>query len=257
MRFYSVMLCGLFAVLGAGMCGCVVDRTSLSNGGEVSAGGVGGDSDEAMMADWENAFSGLQESGEFEEPGPLVLIEAERVYRVVDSGGEVATIRVEQVDDAEYPYRRYTADNRIEHLRLGGDASVLIGRVEDLGHNQTTTYDPPVPLLPGAIRVGEPLVVESSMVVRPSGNPDAVTTRGTCVVTISLVGVERVNVGGESLEAHRILTAYEAKMGMASVTQSTTSWWVTGWGLAAEQSAERIGALIFNSTTERKMIAAE
>jgi hypothetical protein len=177
-------------------------------------------------------------------------------YRLVEGtgAGNSVSIRFEPVSDLAHPWRRHTSDQRIEHLGFDAQGNLLMGAVEDLKHQALTKYDPPLLVIPAAMKAGQSITVESNMTVLDRSDPRRKRDSGKCVKTIHYDADQAVNGPRGRTVCRRLSTVFRADLGLASVEATSQEWYAESIGLVAEKSEEKISALIFKMGGKRAIV---
>jgi len=171
------------------------------------------------------------------------------------SKAKPVTIRIEHVEGAEFPYRRYTADDRIEHLRVGADGGIELGAVDDLDWGVTNWFDPPVPVMPADLKPGESRKITSGIRVIAMGKPRTASPRdkGTLEMTLTLSTAAKVRTPAGWFSCQHVLREQTVKLGMAAVTTRSEQWYAPGHGMVAQNAHERVRAIIVSWTNNMRL----
>jgi len=186
---------------------------------------------------------------------PLEVGDAKFIATEGKQAGEVVAIETTRAKgDEDFPFRRRLPRQRIEHVGVAADGSIIVGAVEDLSHHVITHFNPPMPLVPTGLKPDEPQTFESEMKIVSRDNPDRVTDTGTAKKTITYDADQRINRPEGDLQAHRIRSTYTATLKTAHVQMTTDSWYTPRAGLVAERESETVKALILQWTNKHTMI---
>jgi hypothetical protein len=98
--------------------------------------------------------------------------------------GEAQSMHMSHVaNDEVFPWR-ITWGNRIDHVGVAEDGTIVLGRTEDLKHDAVSVFTPPLPLVP-AMKVGEQItprppslsmtamIARRSKITAPAPSPSA------------------------------------------------------------------------------------
>lgn len=223
----------LFLIVAGLLAGCHSDSTGDGPGNAPPSFGFGEPAEpKALLASPKMLLAPAQGSWEY------------HIFAGAGSG-DSAEVRFEKVDDLEYPIRRYTADRCIEHLGFDVAGNLLMGAVEELEHQALTIYDPPLPVIPAALKPGQSMTVNCKMTVLNRQDNTRQIDKGTCAKTITYDADQSILRPAGPVECRRLTSTYTAKLGLASVEIQAQEWYAENQGLIAEKSDQKIHALIF------------
>ncbi|MBA4028724.1 MAG: hypothetical protein C0475_06265 [Planctomyces sp.] len=113
-----------------------------------------------------------------------------------------------------------------------------------------TRFDPPLVVLPGSLRPGEPYTQRLGVTVHPINDPQSVQRRGSAVSTVTLEALQEMTTLRGSLLAARVGSTLRIELAPAQVQTATTDWYLLDDGAAGpirQARRERVTVLGFVS----------
>ena len=196
----------------------------------------------------------MKTSATIEPHTALPLTETSRTYDEQIKGNQRSMTMTCVNNDTAFPWRMHWGD-RIDHVGMTEDGTIVIGRTEDLGHDAISIFAPPLPLI-SAMKAGEQTTAKSSMVVYDRNDRTKVRDRGTCTVTINYESQQQIHTEGGDFEAFRIKRIFQANLGIARVDSTTTQWVAPHEGIVAETNSETVSALFPLWTVDQNLVLA-
>lgn len=196
---------------------------------------------------------------ETDQPTPAELFGIDLAtweYRITEGDGEGRVVQTEltRADDDALPFRRERHNNRVEHLAIAEDGSIVLGAVEDHNDGVITRYQPPLTIVPADLPTDGPQEYTTRMEVRNIDPPHRVRGEGEATRTIEYVGREEIDSPAGTFDAQRFDVTYHAEMPIATIDIDATEWYSPQTGLVAEQVDENVrAALLFNRSTQQTL----
>jgi hypothetical protein len=126
------------------------------------------------------------------------------------------------------------------HLALTDTGDVVLEKQIEAADGVTTTFTPPMIILPASLAPGQTFEQAFAMRSVLTDRPDRERGSGPATQTTTLAAWERIATpAGEHLAA-RIEAVLRAKLGPASVTSTSTTWYAPGLGILAETRREEV-----------------
>jgi len=147
---------------------------------------------------------------------------------------------------------------RTDRFRRGEDGEAILLATVEHDRDLVTRFDPPLRILPRTLPPDESRTSDASLTVRPVRDPSTIRHSGEGGFRIELMGRERIEAGGETIEAYRVHTRLTVDLGVAQGVFEADRWWAEGVGLVAERLDERITVLgIPSKQTDMRIRLAE
>lgn len=167
------------------------------------------------------------------------------VRRSPAGGGDVWTVRKERrgASGGAVPISEDT-------LRREPTGDVVL--VQTVQHEDAviTRFDPPLVVLPGSLRPGEPHTQSLGVTVHPIDDPQSVQRRGSARSTVTLEALQEMTTRRGSVLAARVGTTLRIELAPALVETATTDWYLLDDGAAGpirQARRERVTVLGFVS----------
>jgi hypothetical protein len=137
-------------------------------------------------------------------------------------------------------------------LLVSDTGDLALARSIDPADEVSTTFTPPMTVLPAGLTVGQSRSQTLRMVVRPLASPDQIRTQGQATRVITYTADERLRVPAGEFNTRRIHAVLTAKLGTANVTVTTDAWYTDALGLIAEQTTEVVKVFGINIRQKRE-----
>ncbi len=149
------------------------------------------------------------------------------------------------------------ARGSVLHLALTDTGQVVLERQIEAADGVTTTFTPPMVVLPASLAPGE--TFEQSLAMRSvlTDRPERERGSGPATQTTTLAAWERIATPAGEFLAARINAVLRAKLGPASVTSTSTTWYAPGLGIVAETRHEEVFVLGVKIRDQRQGWALE
>ncbi len=134
-------------------------------------------------------------------------------------------------------------------LRAEADGALRIVREDDLDEEVQVTYEPALLMLPTKLEIGEAISETVTMTVR-SLDGSQLRSVGTCINTVTLLGVQTVSTPAGAFEAVIVETRRQVQLPIARVEVQIISAFVPGRGQVAERVVQKVRALGLFDTEE-------
>lgn len=187
----------------------------------------------------------------------LPVAEAEWSYRVLDGEdkGKLVSIRIdEHKGDGGATHRMFTPDKRIEYFYVNNEDEWIVTAIDDLSHDTHTVYDPPLPMIPAGLKVGEKLERMAKLEVQVIGEPKTVRFRGVIKRTYLHDTDQVLITDGGNLITQRLTVTNRVSLGVPKVDHTAVWWFAAKRGLVAEDSVERVTFIVPGIPSKRKMV---
>ncbi len=161
-----------------------------------------------------------------------------RRFGVIEEGHVESVIEMEVTAAGDGQWRTEIVGQRASLMRIE-DGRLLLAETTDYPNNAVTTFDPPLPLVENGMSEGRGVKTQHQVVVHSLNDRSQVVDRGTAEQTlIRDADQDLLLPGGKKHRAAQLARTLDITLGRAKVHEETTSWYVPGLGLAAEQSKE-------------------
>lgn len=178
----------------------------------------------------------------------------ERTYALVEEGAVAALLTMTTAPSGHDLWKSEIGGDRASVVSVSDTESLLI-ETTDYPNSAVTTFEPPLPLLSGALAGGSELPTSHSVVVRSLHNVSRLIDRGTATQTLTRLDDQDVLLpDGGVYRAARFRRVLILDLGRADVEETTTAWYVPALGLAVEESEEKVKALGFLSWTKQRLM---
>lgn len=187
------------------------------------------------------------------------LADTDHKYLVIASNdaqelGDTLELDLERVDAEQGLWELERPDRRIEYLRVDEAGNVVITAVDDLNHQVTTLYDPPMVLVPTALAPGEAKQFTSRVTIVRRDNRAIVRDQGEATKTITHQADQRVTTPTGEYTAHQLKVVMDTTLRLAKVHHDNTLWLTPGVGPVALEQSEQVTALVVSWSNTRKMV---
>lgn len=137
-------------------------------------------------------------------------------------------------------------------LLVSDAGDLALARSIDPADEVSTTFTPPMTVLPAGLALGQSRSQTLRMVVRPLASPDQIRTQGQATRVITYTADERLRVPAGEFNTRRVHAVLTAKLGTANVTVTTDAWYTDALGLIAEQTTEVVKVFGLNIRQKRE-----
>ncbi len=192
-------------------------------------------------------------------------------YRIVEGESEGASLVIErgEAGDERWRLRTYVQPSdstgsesqgrrlmQDEEVGLSEDGGAVL--LESINHAEgvIVRITPALIVLPALLGAEEPFTQRAQMKLPLIANPSKLREHGTVVKTMRIVGLQRIEVGGESFECVRVHETHASSLSMARSERITESWYAPGVGLIARRYTEAVKALGVTVRSRRQTIEA-
>lgn len=144
-------------------------------------------------------------------------------------------------------------DLRAVQLLPDEDGDIAIAREFEPGEDSDVRYDPALLMLPATLEPNQPATAESRMTVL-NAKGDATRAKGTCHVTVELLGRREVEAPAGRFDCVVLRTTRRIKLDLAEVEVEIHSAYAPGTGLIRQTIDRRTRALgLFGGTTREQL----
>jgi hypothetical protein len=186
------------------------------------------------------------------ETRPLLVAtsgEASRRFTIVagDEEGRTRILQIRAHDDQNIIQRTMLDgdDNplSLQNFAVAADGNLVSWRDVNYAHEVFTEFKPPMVIFPKELAPARPVTQSLEFIVHPLAERQKVKQRGRAEVTISLVGLQTVQLADGSADAIHVQTKLTVDFGAANVERTTDEWFLPGVGLIADSFDEQIKVL--------------
>jgi len=175
-------------------------------------------------------------------------------WEVVTGGRSTTQVRIRDATDrfdAAYSVR---FDDRRTQYWVGAEAGVAMSATHSHGDRAISLFDPPLPIGPRELRLGETAETTVSMTVVDENRIERVRQRGKATRRVTWIDDVTVETSWGTRRAHRIETVFIAELDLARAEERATLLLVPDIGFVAEDRVETIRALgLFGRTVRQSL----
>lgn len=213
--------------------GCVSNMPPGAAQPTLDAYRVGTIEEKASIDDWDGTFVQADGSTSF------TIVDG-------DDSGSTVTYTVKTTGDGEWELS--TTDRSTWYWSKGDDGMVCTKNI-DVPSGSTSTFDPPLLVLPKSMEPGTPVTAKGSITVVHTDNPSSQMASGTWTTSISHDGDVTLKLGDDEVECTRIHTQYDADLGLATVDRESWDYYAKGRGWVATVFKETVTKVIIPEHT--------
>ena len=119
----------------------------------------------------------------------------------------------------------------------------------DVPSGTTSTFDPPLPVVPRTLKPGVPFTAKGKIDVKNTAPPSDDVASGTWTITISHDADVTLKFADTTYDCTRLKTVYTADLGLATVERTSFDFYAPDAGWVCEVFTETVTKLIIPETT--------
>jgi len=119
----------------------------------------------------------------------------------------------------------------------------------DAPSGSTSTFDPPLPVIPRTLEPGKPVKAKGRITVTHTDNPSSQMASGTWTISILHDADVTLKIDGTDIDCTRIYSDYDADLGLATVKRRTWDYYAKDHGWIATVFKQTVTKVIIPEHT--------
>lgn len=169
-------------------------------------------------------------------------------YDIVDGTGKGEIIEMVTTSTGEGAWSLALKD-RSTFEWTGDSAGLACTSTIDVPSGTTSTFTPPLPVIPRDLKPGVPFTATGEIVVKNTAPPSSRVASGTWTVSITHDADAVLKFGDTTFRCARLCTVYTADLGLASVDRTAYDFYAPDQGWVAQVFQQKVRKLIIDEHT--------
>jgi hypothetical protein len=174
--------------------------------------------------------------------------ETPRTFEIIDGTDKGKTVEV-TVSSSSNDRWTITLEHRSVFEWARTDAGIFSEQIIDIDSGTTSTFTPPLPIVPHDIHPGVPYTSSGTIMVTATAPPSSKVASGTWTVTIIHDADVMLRLGGTLYKCARLRTEYSADLGLATVVRTTYDYYAMNSGWVAQVFDQDVVKVIIPTKT--------